>query len=372
VDRESSLWDSVHSELSGDDSSDLELQVADQDVDEEYEAVPDEYAFFDHDFLQLELEDEELKAPPVPDVLNPASGRKDIPYNDDDGWKTETVRNPTPIYDGDEQGHHDQSLDDMNLSSDSSFDFWNLIMTDELINTIVSETNEYAYRWMNAKPDEIYDNLHPLPNKFRQPPKWLLQGWNETSYEEMLRFFAVLYIMSFVKLPTLRSYWSDRFDLFKVENVRQILSFNRFNQLKTCLHLVPWSDASDARDWKVRRFLNQFRRNCRMRWVCGLYCSFDEMMFRFSGHSTISFRKQPKPTPDGFKCLALADGKIPYLFDFDLDKREGTKLPHIMQIITKLEQRGRVVVIDRGYVTMDLINQIHSERLFLVGTVVVL
>lgn len=358
---------------------------SDEDLDDFDDPVPDEFAAFSvnphddnidsNDENEISIDDEIVSEDEIENdtfwdfsSLPNAEQRIDVPFEDTkNGWKTKVFENTLDQYSGLSKGSHDQSLD--GIQSFSKFFYWNLIFTDELINTVVEETNDYADRWRNATDEDIFDRNNPAPNKFRPVPQWLNEEWEETNYEEILLFFAIHYIMAYVKLPRLRCYWETKYHLFNIPNIRGLMSYKRFTRLKCCLHLVSWNDLSNDPAWKVDRFMKKFRSNCRKNWRCGKFCAFDEMMSRFSGNSKITFRKQPKPTPDGLKLLALADGSIPYLYDFDLDRRDGPKLPHIMEIVEKLEDKGRVIVIDRGYVTLDLIQAVHDAGFFVIGTI---
>ncbi len=55
-----------------------------------------------------------------------------------------------------------------------------------------------------------------LPTSLNSPPKWLIKGdWNP----ELKQFIAMQYCMAFVKLPSLKDYWSKKCCFFNVDLV---------------------------------------------------------------------------------------------------------------------------------------------------------
>jgi len=163
--------------------------------------------------------------------------------------------------------------------------FWKKLISEPMLEYIVFCTNEYAKAWFEASEDEIYDGISNAgPNLFRKKPTWLTSRW-KTSIHEIKRMIAVMYLMAFIKLPNLRSYWKCTYKYFALENIHRIMSRNRFFQLKSCIHFVHHLHEKDLEDplWKIRIFLDWFLKNCQINYRCGEYVSLDEMMIRFSG-----------------------------------------------------------------------------------------
>jgi hypothetical protein len=88
------------------------------------------------------------------------------------------------------------------------------------------------------------------------------------------------------------------------------------------------------------------------------------MMLRFNGRNSMKFSQQPKPTPNGFKMIALNDAKNAYTYAAILDTREtGTdKEKYIRKLIGKLG-KYRTVVLDRRYVTISLAEKASLKRI---------
>jgi hypothetical protein len=94
------------------------------------------------------------------------------------------------------------------------------------------------------------------------------------------------------------------------------------------------------------------------------------MMLRFSGRSTMKFSQQPKPTPHGFKMIALNDSKNAYTYAAVLDIRlpGRSKDYYIFQLARKVG-KFRTIVIDRGYTTLSLVEKSFKKGFYVVGTI---
>lgn len=98
-------------------------------------------------------------------------------------------------------------------------EFWNLFIPNDLLESIVEFTNEYASTWKNTKEVDFFDPLTPMPNKFRKQPWWLAE-WKPITLSELKKFIACLYVIGIVRLPNLNLYWSDAHKYFHLTNIR--------------------------------------------------------------------------------------------------------------------------------------------------------
>ena len=76
----------------------------------------------------------------------------------------------------------------VNMDSKKPIDFFKLFVTDELINTMVLETNKYAEQEINKH--------HPLKRSS------CLKDWNAINADDMRNFLGILLHMGCVKLPS--------------------------------------------------------------------------------------------------------------------------------------------------------------------------
>jgi hypothetical protein len=142
------------------------------------------------------------------------------------------------------------------------------MFSEEMMEALCNFTNSYAEQWKSADESMRHDPLHPSPNKFKSPPKWLIKGkWKELTVPELKQFIAMQYSMAFVKLPRLKDYWSKKRCFFNVDHSFKLMEKWRFAQIKSCFHLCDFLQTLQSRRddplWKVRDFLDSFENNCR-------------------------------------------------------------------------------------------------------------
>ena len=80
----------------------------------------------------------------------------------------------------------------VNMDSKKPIDFFKLFVTDELINTMVLETNKYA--------EEESNKHHPIKKSS------CLKDWKATNADDMKNFLGILLHMGCVKVPSFEHY----------------------------------------------------------------------------------------------------------------------------------------------------------------------
>ncbi len=309
----------------------------------------------------------------IRNVLNSIPSRIDITTLSEktksDGWNTVDYFQPQNIR------FSSETPGPKNISENlkSPIEFWKLLITEEMLQDICKFSNNYAEEWKNADEDEIFNLSNPEKNKFKPKPKWLAK-WKDMTVEDLKRFIAIQYLMSFIRLPQIKNYWDKSKYFFSIPRISTLMKRSRFSQIKSCFHLCFFRSTlqNNPKDplWKISQFLNLFLRNCRFYYTCSLDLSGDEMMLRFNGRNSMKFSQQPKPTPNGFKMIALNDAKNAYTYAAILDTREtGTaKEKYILKLVGKVG-KYRTVVLDRGYVTISLAEKLLKKGFYVVGTI---
>ncbi|KAM3863421.1 deleted in lung and esophageal cancer protein 1-like [Diretmus argenteus] len=169
----------------------------------------------------------------------------------------------------------------MNVEGRDPIDFFSHLFTEEMIDDIVFNTNQYAVQKGN-------ENLG-------------------LTSEEFKTFLGMNMVMSYIKYPRARMYWSSEEGL-RLDLVADAMSVNRFEKILRYVHFVDnYSiDPENAdRFVKIRPFLNALQGTFSASLDPEEYRSVDEMMIPFKEHLSIKQYVPKKPKPWGVKVWAL-------------------------------------------------------------------
>ena len=135
--------------------------------------------------------------------------------------------------------------------------------------------------------------------------------------EEMKKFLGIWIYMGVVKLKSMRDYWAAD---TRVPQVAEIMSFNRFQKIKSTFHVYDKTkvDCLDPTDRfrKVADFLNSIRMKCKQLDQEDIL-SVDESMVPYKGVFAGTLRQfiKTKPHRFGFKFFNLC-GTSGMVYDF--------------------------------------------------------
>ena len=244
---------------------------------------------------------------------------------------------------GDRRASLDCNIEDVVLVLTQTF------LPDDFIAKVTVTTRAYAA-----------DNLQPLRQRNIGPA-------------DMLHFFALYYYFGIIKLPAKADYWHndcDDFDIlpesYPIATDRG-MTRDRFNYIFRYIHATFKSedaedeteteDAEDETDdndavrdpvtarrverWakKVAPFLDLLRDASRKICVRPAWtCSIDEMMSRFKGRSSETFRMRHKPIKCGFKFYALACSQTGYVYAMHEHGRGSSEVGTIGSVVALAKQ----------------------------------
>ena len=112
------------------------------------------------------------------------------------------------------------------MNSMQPIDFFKLFLTDDLINMMVTETNQYASQEINKH--------HPLRRSS------CLNLWKPVDHQEISEFLDILLHMGCVKLPTFEHYWSITFSIDSpcFQKLGQEIDFSLYYDFVTLLIVI--------------------------------------------------------------------------------------------------------------------------------------
>ena len=99
---------------------------------------------------------------------------------------------------------------------ENEIDFFNLFFSEDVVESLVSFTNAYAWMHILSRPS------HALPDG----------SWKEISSQEMRNFFALLLYFGLIRIPEVDKYWSTR-TLYHRLWARELLSRQRFRAVRS-------------------------------------------------------------------------------------------------------------------------------------------
>ena len=231
--------------------------------------------------------------------------------------------------------------------------YFRKLISNDILNHILEETNKYS---VQINPDK------PL----------------KLSKDELEQFIGILFIMSIVRMPSVRNLWEHQ---TRYEKVANVMSRTRFEQIKRFLHCNDNNEiANDCQDvlYKIRPLVDHLK-NKFQQFTPTEYLCIDEQMVPFKGRSRLKQYNPNKPKKWGYKLYVLCsvDGLV-YNVEVHTGKinpcpnqpdiqASGNIVLHLLQHI----ERGKwyKLFIDNWYISIPLASLLMSQGIAVLGTV---
>ncbi|CAG9118015.1 hypothetical protein JYU34_008976 [Plutella xylostella] len=233
-------------------------------------------------------------------------------------------------------------------------EFFDNMFPEQLINTIVTETNRYA-----TQEKHIFDPTNPA---------------------EIRAFLGVMIMMGLHPLPDYELYWStDRF--YNNPDISAAFSLKRFKKILENLHLnnnsteAPRDSVNFDRLHKLRPLIDILNRIFIEQAEESTVYSVDECMVKFKGRSTMKQYMPMKPIKRGYKVWARCDAKTGYLYAFEIYTGKQETLDEAglgFTVVTNLCQnvpRNSLVTFDNFFTSCKLVDVLYENGIFSIGTV---
>ena len=197
--------------------------------------------------------------------------------------------------------------------------------------------------------------------------------------DECEQFFGASLLMSVLKFPWMRMYWSQP---TRIAAVADAFTRDRFHFIRGHLKVVNDGDVTDEqkkdRLWKVRPLIECVRSGC-LQQERPPQVSIDEQMIPFTGKAMLKQYVPGKPHPEGLKNFVLAS---PRGLVLDFEVYQGKKLDDggaegkpwtvgesvVMRLVQTLVP-GTSVFFDRYFTTARLLEQLEARGLHGTGTI---
>ena len=190
----------------------------------------------------------------------------------------------------------------------TAIDLFYLMFPEDLIEHIVTETNQYAHECIAAKPD---------PERF------------DTTLEEIKAFLGLHVLFGIKQLPAIRLHWSND-PLIGVLAVQKVMSRNRFDKLSKYFHLnnnanrLPHEDVNYDKLFKVRALLDRVVERCQTELRPERDLTVDEAMIKFKGRLGMKQYMPTKPIKQGINVWECAEASSGFgaIFKFTRGKNK--------------------------------------------------
>lgn len=237
---------------------------------------------------------------------------------------------------------------------ETPLDFFLHLFSENLLNTLVFQTNLYAVQ---------------KHNKNNSP----------TTTEEIKCFLGINLLMGVKKMPSYRDFWSSNYVL-RDQFISSCMPRDRFGWLLSHLHLndnlleCKKGHVNYDKLYKVRPLLDELSATYKSSFRGSRQQSIDESMIRFKGRSSLRQYMPMKPIKRGYKVWVRAD-QSGYVLQFQIytgrvkDIRERNLGSRVIKDLTRdLVGKHYEVYFDNYFNSVELQRDLLKEKIYACGT----
>ncbi|XP_046397248.1 uncharacterized protein LOC124164113 [Ischnura elegans] len=248
------------------------------------------------------------------------------------------------------------------LEADSLVQVWKCFVTDEMLDIIVTHTNDRILQ-LCKKNSAGY-------------------GHEFTSRTEILGAIGLLYLAGVFSTSRMKleEFWAE--DGSGVEIFRAVMSLDRFKYILQNLRLAGGADYECRKKMDklacVRQVLGLFVSNCVNSYSIGDSAMLDEVRESFRGRCSFKQFMLNKPVHYGFKVYALCDARTYYTSNLEIVHESQPDGPYktdnspqeiVKRLVGHIKGTGRCVTLDNFFASADLARTLLTEyKLHMVGS----
>ena len=199
----------------------------------------------------------------------------------------------------------------IDMSNKSPIDFFKMLVTLDILDNIVDQTNVYA--------NQFFEKHSAIP------PRSRLHSWKKKilSVSELLKFLALIVVMGVVRLPRMEDHWVQKWP-FGSHSFGKIMTRDRFSLILKFFHVndsskyVKRGEVGHDPLYKIRPLLTSLLHNFNQWYTPNKELSLDEAMVSFKGRAWFLQYMPKKPKKWGLKAFSLADAKTGYTLNWKL------------------------------------------------------
>uniref|UniRef100_UPI00358E440B piggyBac transposable element-derived protein 4-like n=1 Tax=Myxine glutinosa TaxID=7769 RepID=UPI00358E440B len=241
------------------------------------------------------------------------------------------------------------------LNAQTPTDFWSLFITPEMVDLLVSKTNE------------IISDKRP---NYAQTTKA-----KDTDSVEMKAFLGLLLLPGLYhsNRMNLDDLWND--DGTGVEIFRLVMTLHRFRFLLCCTRFDSKGTRPERRIVDklapIRDLFEMFVTNCLKNYSPSEFVTIDEMLVAFRGKCPFRQYIPSKPAKYGIKIQAMADAKNYYVCKIEIYagkqpdvpfKVDNSAIAVVSRLTSEISGSGRNVTFDNWYTTFPLVRMLLDDH----------
>lgn len=261
---------------------------------------------------------------------------KDFPFNEQTGISIDVPEGAKPMF------------------------FFNLLLTDNLVDDLVAKTNQYAQKSINS--------VRPL----RRRSVW--NSWTDVDADEMKKFIGLLFSMGLVSLPSYKKYWSTDV-LYKNENFATTMSRERFESILRFFNFGEKPKFDGDRLSKIRMIMDHFNETMLRLITPDKNLSIDESMMLWRGRLVFRQYIKNKRHKYGIKFYELCthDGLVMTVEIYggqhiNDEHSLGQTGATVLKLMQPFLDKGYHVFTDNYYNSVALTNFLTTKKTYITGT----
>jgi hypothetical protein len=196
---------------------------------------------------------------------------------------------------------------------------------------------------------------------------------------ELKIYLGVVIVMTYIKYPRIRQYWSTETGL-RMDLIANSISINRFEEIRQYLHFIDSNSIPDDNTDKairIRPILNKLHETFHAAVDSEECHSVDEMMIPFKGRSSLKQYLPRKPKRWGYKMWVRA-GISGYVYCFELYQGAhggradisdcGAVGDVVIRLCHDLHGKNHKVYADNLFSSIPLVLKLRDTDIWYVGT----
>ncbi|XP_050302765.1 piggyBac transposable element-derived protein 3-like [Anthonomus grandis grandis] len=249
------------------------------------------------------------------------------------------------------------------------FAVWNLLITDDMLKTILHWTNE-----------KIKKQRANLKNSSRSEHQDL--DIVELKAFIGLLFYSAIFVSNHENISRIFATDGTGREIF-----RCVMSKQRFAFLLACLRFDNSLDRNIRKQENplaaISELFDQFIKNCQTLYSLGVNCCIDEMLVSFRGRCRFKMYMPNKPCKYGIKIVCMTDARTHYFFNgyiytgkdsdgFGLEKhlkKFNKPTQSVLRLVQPIAGSNRNITADNWFTSLELVEQLKNRKLTYVGTV---